>query len=50
MENFGFLFAAFGLIWAVLFVYVLMLVHRQQQTKAEITALREELKQARKIA
>ncbi len=44
MQNAGFLFAAFAIIWAVLFGYVLVLIGRQARLRAEIAALREEVK------
>ncbi len=44
MQNAGFLFAAFAIIWALLFGYVLVLVRRQGRLRVEIAALREEMK------
>ncbi|MFC1942293.1 CcmD family protein [Chloroflexota bacterium] len=41
MENAGFLFAAFSIIWAFVFVYVLVLVNRQKKLKREIDLLKE---------
>jgi CcmD family protein len=44
MENAGYLFAAYTIIWAVLFVFVLMLVNRQARLKREIDRLRQLVK------
>ncbi len=44
MQNAGFLFAAFAIIWALIFGYVLVLIGRQARLRAEIAALREEVK------
>ena len=44
MQNAGFLFAAFAIIWALLFGYVLVSIGRQARLQAEIAALREEVK------
>jgi CcmD family protein len=43
MENAGYLFAVFAIIWAVLFVYVLSLIRRQQQLRRDIDLLKEAL-------
>ena len=43
MENIGYLFAVFAIIWAVLFGYVFSLVRRQQQLRREIDLLKEML-------
>jgi len=45
MENAGYLFAAFGIIWASFFVYVFVLWRRQRQLRQEIDALKEALKE-----
>ena len=39
MENSGYLFAAFGVIWAVVFGYILVLMNRQKKLKREIEKL-----------
>ena len=39
MENSGYLFAAFGIIWAVVFAYILVLMNRQKRLKREIEKL-----------
>ncbi len=45
MENAEYLFAAFGIIWAAVFGYVLLLVNRQRRLRREIDTLREVLKE-----
>lgn len=45
MENAGFLFAAFALVWVFLFVYVMVLFNRQQKLRQEIETLKESLKE-----
>ncbi|MFC1943213.1 CcmD family protein [Chloroflexota bacterium] len=45
MENAGYLFAAFGIVWAVVFGYVLSLFNRQRRLQREIDSLREVLKE-----
>jgi CcmD family protein len=44
MENAGYFFAAFAIVWAVLFAYVLLLTSRQRQLKQKIESLKEILK------
>lgn len=44
MENAEFLFAAFAIVWVLLFGFVLLLFNRQRQLCGEINALRESLK------
>ena len=39
MDNLGYLFAAFAVIWAVVFGYVLVLMNRQKKLKREIDKL-----------
>ncbi len=41
MENAGFLFAAYTIIWALVFGYVFFLVRRQANIKRQIDALKE---------
>ena len=43
MENAGFLFAAFAIVWILLFGFVLLLYNRQRKLRGEIKALRESL-------
>ena len=45
MENIGYLFAVFAIIWGVVFAYVLSIVRRQQQLRKEIQSLKDDLKQ-----
>jgi CcmD family protein len=45
MENAGYLFAAFAIVWAVVFGYVLSLFNRQRRLKREINLLKEALKE-----
>ena len=44
MENAGYLFAAFAIIWAVVFGYVLFVFNRQRRLRREIDSLKEVLK------
>lgn len=43
MENGGYLFAAFGIIWAGVFGFVVSLVLKQRGIRREIAALKESL-------
>ncbi len=45
MENAGYLFAAFTIVWAVVFGYVLSLFNRQRGLRREIESLKEVLKE-----
>ena len=45
MENAGYLFAAFTIIWAVVFGYVLLLLNRQRRLRREIDSLKEAFKE-----
>lgn len=45
MENAGFLFAAFALVWAGVFAYVLFLSIRQGRLQRELGSLKEQLKE-----
>ena len=40
MENAGYLFAAFGVIWALVFAYVFILLNRQKKMRKEIDSLK----------
>lgn len=42
MENAGYLFAAFGIVWAGLFGYVVLLVRRQKRLEREIDLLKKQ--------
>jgi len=44
MEDFGYLFAAYSIIWLVVFAYVLILVRREKAIRREIASLKETLK------
>lgn len=43
MGDSGYLFAAFVIIWALVFGYVLVLINRQRRLRQEINALQEAL-------
>ncbi|MFC1977946.1 CcmD family protein [Chloroflexota bacterium] len=45
MENAGYLLAAFTIIWASVFGYVLILSNRQKRLRQEINSLKEALKE-----
>ncbi len=45
MENFWYLFAAFTIVWTVLFGYVLSLLRRQRQLRRELDSLKETLRE-----
>ena len=45
MENAGYLFAAFSIIWALVFGYLFSLFHRQRKLSREINSLKEALKE-----
>lgn len=42
MDNLGYLFAAFAVIWIVVFGYILVLMNRQKKLKREIEKLETE--------
>jgi CcmD family protein len=42
--NLGYLFAAFAVVWVVLFGYVIVLLNRQKKLRREIDALKEDTK------
>ena len=44
MENLGYLFAVYIIIWTVVFGYVFFLYHEQKKLKKEIDSLKESLK------
>jgi CcmD family protein len=48
MENLTFLFAAYTAVWALLFVYVVVLSRRNRALEREIEELRQLLQRARK--
>jgi CcmD family protein len=41
MENAGYFFAAFAIIWAVVFGYVLFLVNKQAKINRQVKAIEE---------
>ena len=43
MQNGAYLFAAFALVWAVVFIYVIALLRRQRGLKQEIESLKSRL-------
>ncbi len=45
MENAGYLFAAFAIVWAVVFGYVFFLSNRQRTLRREIDSLKNALKE-----
>lgn len=45
MENAGYLLAAFVIVWAVVFGYVLVLFNRQRGLRREIESLKAALKE-----
>ena len=45
MENAGYLFAAYTVIWAVVFGYVFYLSNRQRRLRQEIDSLKELLEE-----
>lgn len=44
MEHFGYLFAAYSIIFAAIFLYVLFIWRRQSKLEAEVRAMEERLK------
>lgn len=47
MDNLGFLFAAYSVVWGVLFFYIVSLARRNRSLAREIEELRELLKNRR---
>ena len=45
MENAGYLFAAFTIVWALFFGYLLLLSNRQKKLHREIESLKEAYKE-----
>jgi len=43
-NNIGYLFAAFGIIWLMVFIYVFILLRREKSLRREIAALKEGMK------
>jgi CcmD family protein len=48
MDNLGYLFAVYSVIWVVLFLYVLFLINGQKKLRKEIDSLKRELEEKRK--
>ena len=44
MDNLGYLFAAFTVAWAGVFIYILFLVQKQRQLQRDIDQLKQSLK------
>jgi CcmD family protein len=47
MENFGYLFAAYTIIFAVIFLYVVFIWRRQSRLEVEFRAMEAQLKDLR---
>ena len=47
MENFGYLFAAYTIIFAVIFLYVVFIWRRQSRLEAELHLLEAQLREVR---
>jgi CcmD family protein len=47
MENLGYLFVAYSIIFVAIFLYVLFLWRRQAQLEAELRAIEDRLKDVR---
>ncbi len=45
MENASFIFAAYSIVWVVVFGYVLLLLNRQGRLQQDINSLKEALKE-----
>ncbi len=45
MENAGYLFSAFAVIWTLVFGYLLLLLNRQKKLRREIESLKQTLKE-----
>jgi CcmD family protein len=45
MDNFGYLFAVYAIVWLVIFIYVLILINGQNKLRQEIQKLNEALKE-----
>jgi CcmD family protein len=47
MDNFGYLFAAYTIIFAVIFMYVVFIWRRQSRLEGELRAMEARLKEVR---
>lgn len=45
MENLGYLFAAYSVVWAALFIYLITIHSAQRNLRRQIDSLRETLKE-----
>jgi CcmD family protein len=45
MDNLGYLFAVFSIVWIVLFVYIFSLIGRQKRLQKEIDSLKARLEE-----
>ncbi|MFC1903170.1 CcmD family protein [Chloroflexota bacterium] len=45
MENAGYLFVAFTIVWALVFGHVILLLNRQRRLRREIDSLKEAFKE-----
>ncbi len=45
MENAGYLFAAYALVWAMVFGYILMLLNKQRKFRQDLESLNTMLKE-----
>lgn len=45
MENAGYIFAAFAIVWAVIFGYLLLLFNRQRKLRQEIDSLKKKFRE-----
>ena len=50
MEHFGFLFAAYSIIFAAIFLYVVFIWRRQVALDAEVKALESKLAEIEKVS
>ena len=48
MENGPFLFAAYGVAWAVIFGFIFVLLNRQKNLRREIDSLKQALQEKQK--
>jgi len=47
MENIGYLLAAYTIIWAVIFGYVLFMQRKQRKLQRQVTLLQESLEKSK---
>lgn len=46
MDNTGFIFAAFAVVWVGLFIYIFVLVQREKSLRKQIASLKEGIKKS----